>query len=146
MDANMNFKNWTPQMIFDHLVKTSKEGGFPSILHQEESYPYCQYRGENNKKCAFGLFISDDIYDPLMERNAARVLLNPDSFLSGNVVVLKEKGVIDKLKESLPEWSLVEGFWNSIQQKHDTLSYRWNHEEFVSGIKEVFYKFKLEVK
>lgn len=49
----------TAQEYLDLLIKSCEDGTFPS----EDKNGDCAYRGENGKKCAVGLLISDELYD-----------------------------------------------------------------------------------
>ena len=37
----------------------------------------CMYRGPNNTRCAIGLLIPDDIYDPVIEEKGIELLMDP---------------------------------------------------------------------
>lgn len=125
------FVDWTPKMVFDRLVQTSADGLFPSTKNSGSG---CAYRAENGRKCPFGLFIPDELYNKNIEDVPAGMILNNDTM---------------GIKVVLPPWSLVEDFWRRIQLVHDVFVFnnkRWNHEEFVKNLKCVFngYCFKID--
>ncbi len=116
----------TKQEYYDLLVKTSAEGGFPSLRDDRErslnkgSDPSvnCAYRGQNGRKCAFGLLIPDDCYAKTMEgKHAGAVIEN-----------FKLQAVVP---EGLDKSNLLD-----IQSIHDSESgYAcWNHGQFVTRL------------
>lgn len=52
----------TKQEYYDLLIQCSEDGTFPSSYLGE-----CLYRGEGKQKCAVGILIPDDKYDPRIE-------------------------------------------------------------------------------
>lgn len=67
----------TKQEYFGLLVETSRAGGFPSAVPDDESEggAFCLYRGPDGRRCAVGLLIPDDRYTPRMEDLGAGQLL-----------------------------------------------------------------------
>lgn len=57
-EQNLGGSNMTKQEIFDIVWKGILSQGGPSLNHLYG----CAYRGENNRKCAAGLLISDEDY------------------------------------------------------------------------------------
>jgi hypothetical protein len=55
------------QEIFDKVVAHLKQQRRPSIKMPDDGGSGCAYRGDGGTKCAFGIFISDEAYDPNME-------------------------------------------------------------------------------
>jgi hypothetical protein len=60
----------TNQEIFNKVWQHFVVEGNPRSVEPEKRY--CAYRGPNGSKCAFGLFIPDEKYDPEMERKSLR--------------------------------------------------------------------------
>lgn len=54
------------QRVYDHLLAQGRRSSRPDIN--------CAYRGDDNTRCAIGVFISDDVYSPVMERKDVRQL------------------------------------------------------------------------
>jgi len=117
----------TKQEYFNLLEKTSLEGRFPSLYKDFDGSngDRCMYLSEEGNKCAFGLLIPDELYDPSFE---------------GETV---EKLIPNHLPASLiPEGMNLDQVYD-IQNIHDTLALRnksWNHDKFMSRITEVFYR------
>lgn len=57
----------TPQSAFDRVAKHLFEQGRRSVKNSIQ----CLYRGPDKTKCAIGVLIPDDVYDPLMEGDGA---------------------------------------------------------------------------
>lgn len=55
------------QEIFDKVAAHLKQQRRPSIKIPDDGGSGCAYRGDGGTKCAFGIFISDEAYDPNME-------------------------------------------------------------------------------
>lgn len=72
-----------PQEIFDTVVRHLAVQGRRAIARQ--GYGGCAYRGDNGTKCAAGVLIPDEKYDPGME--------------GSNVYA-----VADRYRLALPEW------------------------------------------
>ena len=66
------------QEIFDrtaaHLAK-QKEKSVKLTMRLEGNITVCQYRGERDLKCAFGVFIPDEVYSPDLEGYTCVTLL-----------------------------------------------------------------------
>jgi hypothetical protein len=80
----------TNQEIFDtvalHLIKQGKQ----SI---DAAKGMCLYRGPNGLKCAVGCLIPDEVYDPSMEDECIKALINRYDaldFLEFNTLLLLE--------------------------------------------------------
>jgi len=108
----------TRQDYYNLLVETSRTGGFPSIDRKKAS-PWspsgqCLYRGPDGKKCAAGLLIPDELYNPKMEGAVASTTLTPDL---------------------LPEHMTMYDI-DRIQAIHDnsSVSDEWNHKAFVQKL------------
>jgi len=51
--------DWTKQRMLEHVKREFKG----KSIHQNG----CAYRGLNGAKCAVGMFIPDELYDPMMD-------------------------------------------------------------------------------
>jgi hypothetical protein len=105
---------------YDLLVKTSKDGGFPSYAPLDK---HCKYHSEDGKKCAAGLLISDKVYDPEMEN-------------------IKISSVIEKynLGKIIPKGLSLKQL-QDIQFAHDEIALcneKWDHESFVVVLTNIF--------
>jgi hypothetical protein len=81
------------QEIFDtvatHLLKQGRRAINPDMPE------ICHYRGEHGSKCAVGVLIPDETYDPMMEGRTISALLNDSRFkipnwMAYNPTLLKE--------------------------------------------------------
>lgn len=55
---------WTKKSMIEHIKKEFKG---KSLRNPGKSDKFCAYRGNNNTKCAVGMFIPDDVYTVEME-------------------------------------------------------------------------------
>lgn len=103
----------TRQEYLDLLVKTSREGGFPSV-----GASYCRYRGECGRKCVVGLLIPDEKYCPKME------------FMSASNLLAQFPGSVD-IPEGLSSRDLY-----GVQKQHDNFAFQdaWSHHAFVERL------------
>lgn len=58
------------QEIFDTVLTGLRKQGKASMADGE-----CMYRGDSGMKCAAGMFIPDDVYEPEMEHNSVGLLI-----------------------------------------------------------------------
>lgn len=116
------------QKYLELLIKTSAEGGFPAAKLDNSKFLHfmCYYR-LNDRKCAIGILIPDNVYHKDME--------------CGDVYKLIDR--FPSLKEHFPKDVAPEEFYN-IQQIHDNLAkkcsqqnMKWPHETFVTQIKQI---------
>lgn len=110
----------TKREYFELLVKTSEAGGFPSVAMCVSlcgSKLRCLYRGPDGRKCAVGLLIPDDKFDPAINSDAVY-------------------DVIDRV--DVPE-GMSEGDLNDCQKAHDALAREreWPHDDFVALLREL---------
>jgi hypothetical protein len=71
----------------------------------------CKYRGYGNKKCAIGILISDNLYDPAMEFQSVSYVgsMFPETKFSDHIPLLED-----------------------LQLMHDTLEpYQWKNELYL---------------
>lgn len=108
----------TKKEYYDLLVETSAAGGFPSV---EADSGHCKYRGPNGKKCAVGLLIPDELYDPRMD--------NP----GGASDVLTVATRYPKVAAVFPD-GMTASDLKSVQEVHDSISYGWAHGVFVERL------------
>lgn len=111
----------TPKEVYDRLEEASLNGSFPSVIFDQNSIKgySCRYRGDNNKKCAFGIFITDENYKSEYEGYSASGI------------------IVNNIK--IPRWSSA-NFWDDIQQCHDYEAKNpvWDHASFMNAVKQVF--------
>jgi len=109
---------------FDLLVKTSEEGGFPSV---HGIYSTCKYRNECGRKCAIGILIPDSEYRSELENNGVLELFDYN-LLKGDETWIPTKDGVRLTSEEL----------NSVQLTHDLMSWqfggRWDHFAFVNKL------------
>lgn len=82
----------TAQEIFDKVYRHFVIEGNKKSL---DSAGECAYRGENGAKCAFGLLISDEQYNPKMEGCRAVPLIMEEEELSEFIL---HRHLIDNLQ------------------------------------------------
>ena len=99
------------------LAKACRDGIFPSVIGRG-----CRYRGENGKKCAIGVLIPDEVYQPQFDDMK---LIGPsfsetsmsahelDDYCTRNKLELNVNELVDGLKV---------GDLAQIQHIHDTLA------------------------
>jgi hypothetical protein len=99
----------TEQEIFDKVWRHFIIEGNPRSVN--EYARFCAYRGSKGAKCAFGLFIPDDKYDPAMEERS----LQGDYFDD----LLVELGLLEhkKLLKEL-QFAHDEGYDNLLMRKN----------------------------
>jgi hypothetical protein len=56
---------WTKDRMKEHVMTEFKGKSMICVGSMEET---CVYRGENNTKCAVGMFIPDILYSPMLEK------------------------------------------------------------------------------
>lgn len=90
-----------------------------NILPCYNSDGLCLYRGDNGKKCIFGLLIPDENYTPGMENATAFCLVKSNPGLFNQVD------------------GLTAHDYNDLQMIHDYYSYNpWNKVKFLDEVKE----------
>lgn len=127
----------TKQEYFDLLVKTSREGGFPSVVPTsgETQVGYdCAYRTADGRKCGIGLLIPDTKYVRPME--GARPTADfwaayPDAIRP--VEGFRHAGSLHATNDYI-----------AVQMAHDALAVdyhgnlkAWDHAEFVRRLLEL---------
>jgi hypothetical protein len=74
----------TPQEIFDTVARHLFTQGHRASIQLDDDPESegagfdCRYRGPGGTKCAVGILIPDDAYDPRMEGCSAKGLFDPD--------------------------------------------------------------------
>jgi hypothetical protein len=125
----------TRREYYDLLVRTSLEGGFPSVDLTQigPGNNGCSYRTPDGKRCAVGVLIPDWRYGPGMEGKLAGDLINEFS-----------------LEDIIPDGMDV-GQLHQVQNVHDTLAYevddttnryvprKWDHGRFVADLNELHF-------
>ena len=108
----------TKREYYDLLVKTSLEGGFPSMEGST-----CKYHSRDGKRCVAGLLIPDDISHPMFEGNIIDTLCEYNSQLES--VITSEEIPLTLIKK--------------CQYLHDVVMEEpWNHELFVERLTKIF--------
>jgi hypothetical protein len=114
----------TPQEIFDTVVQHLRKQGSKSLLTEQQCRDLmeppgaCAYRGENGKKCAAGILISDEEYLPEMEGYNFNGLLQE---------VIRGKTAPPSLGQRLsPHWDLI----RALQHIHDRSEIRDWEDDF----------------
>lgn len=104
----------TKQEYYDLLVRTSAEGGFPSMEGGR-----CRYRTDTGRRCAVGLLIPDEMYEPGMETNNAYWL---ERRFPQVQAVFPDEMDADELRR--------------VQTVHDELAQDlgWDHQSFVANL------------
>lgn len=69
------------QEIFDTVVNHLRTQGKKAVKGQGG---ICMYRAPDGSKCAAGVLIPDEIYDPKMEGRDVRALINPYDYVALN--------------------------------------------------------------
>lgn len=113
----------TKQEYFDLLVQSASDGTFPSITIKGDVRDNCRYRADGTanckQRCAVGLLIPDEMYDPTLEGMSAYKLYHH----------LESLPIPDGLK-------LRDLF--RIQQAHDSMALvGWDEEEFLEVISDL---------
>lgn len=75
----------TNQELFDIVWNALNLQGLTSMGSSETGVLLCSYRGSKGRKCAAGHLIEDDEYDPRMEAQTVRQLLNTWNFKNINL-------------------------------------------------------------
>lgn len=141
------FVDWTPKQVYERLVLATNDGTFPSI---EPNHGVCKYR-QGKCRCAFGLFIPDDIYCEEMEQTSVVSMFDKRLWYNHAPKFQQIEDKIDKLKSVLPSWSHA-SFWQSIQGCHDASVnisgdriVEWNKQAFILHIEEVFSRYAFSI-
>lgn len=103
------------QEWLDLLIKTSLEGGFPSL---KGNGSVCMYRGNQGRKCFIGHLIPDGAYQ------------------------LRLEGPLYRVMAMLPEWVPGVALLAEVQWVHDSLASqcalygeKWSHEKMVDELR-----------
>jgi hypothetical protein len=100
----------TPQEIYDTVAKHLFAQGVRSRGKKPGSEDTgCLYRGPEGTKCAVGVLMSDEVYDPEMEGNALALLFDPDATPDGGF--------------ELPVW--MKTHFHLLSALQDTHDYSW---------------------
>jgi hypothetical protein len=97
--------------IVDHFVVQMNPRSIKTGTHS------CMYRGAEGAKCAFGLFIPDEVYDPKMENETVRSLYEK-IVLRDMAEKIWKQSTIDWFRENLADHDLRR-FAASLQSWHD---------------------------
>lgn len=104
----------TLQEIFDtvvaHLHTQGKRSRFTCSFDDIKITVSCAYRGEDGTKCAYGVLIPDDEYNPKMEHKTAGVLHMIDGYVA--------PAIRNQIGDLLSQEHL--NLCNALQIAHDT--------------------------
>lgn len=92
---------WTRESIIKHINETFKGRSITSDPGAE-GYPnqFCAYRGDNETKCAVGMFIPDDLYSDTMEGYTLEALLrNFPKVSEGLPLPMEDMQVLQKIHD-----------------------------------------------
>lgn len=113
-----------PQEIFEFVITHLANQGSQSNF--EYSPLKCAYRGSNNKRCAVGCLLPNDVYQPGMEGRAvenliesSKVFPNFHIWLEKNAWFLENRGLLMKLQffhDSYLPWQSVANFKLSVSE------------------------------
>lgn len=94
----------TDQEIYDIVAKHLLTQKVKSDYCNPHGIRLCKYRGPNNLKCAFGILITDEEYDPDMEGSSAHSIIQSTlTRYRNNIQLISElQSIHDKL--SPYEW------------------------------------------
>jgi hypothetical protein len=98
----------TNQQAFDQVVTHLAQQGRRAMgpAKWDQSAEVCKYRGPDGTKCAAGVLIPDELYDPEMEGDGILVLL----------------GRYERVRETLSD--VRPGLLSALQRAHDS-SFAW---------------------
>lgn len=105
------------QEIFETIVKhLFSQGERSTVLLPNRSEYSCAYRGANGHKCAVGIVIPDDLYDPEMEGLCVDVIISDHKelkFLKPHLAVLSELQLVHDFDKS---WKTSETLRQRIRE------------------------------
>jgi hypothetical protein len=78
------------QEYYDQLMAACDDGTFPSYAPDEGNSNGCWYRSPDGKRCAVGIRIPDELYDPELEGTSYADLPEPGRLATGLEDVLGE--------------------------------------------------------
>ena len=108
------------------LIRTSLEGKFPAV----DETGKCRYRTQDNRACAVGVLISDELYDPSFEGLLIRDLIDPRR--------------LNPLSPSILPDGMTWKELQAIQRAHDSHGIHkgdersWSHDYWVSQLDQIF--------
>lgn len=112
LDINLPSEQEMLDTVYDHFIT---KGNPPSFVLTDNGRTICRYRGPNGTKCAFGIFIPNELYTFEMEGHG------PESIVKMHEISFKH-------------------FCNSLQRCHDDAAIRRD-----SGFKTVMINNLLEL-
>lgn len=95
----------TKQKTFDTVYRGLAKQGFERSINGEET---CVYRGDHHRKCAAGILIPDELYDPAFENGT----INPQPSPATKEASRRVTKVMDALGHDLY-------FVRDLQRLHD---------------------------
>lgn len=129
------------QEIFDtvatHLLKQGRRATNPDIPEM------CVYRGANGTKCAVGVLIPDEAYDPVMEgRTLVGLLSHPEFEIPGwmrnNQMLLKELQDTHDVRTNWRDIATMKAALSEVAKEHsltsdvlEELAFPWESKEAI---------------
>ncbi len=98
------------ELVIDCFDKLFAQGGCSMKAMNGNKELLCAYRGDNGRKCAFGLYIPDELYSPQLECCVLPTM--------HGVVLSPESGI---LREICVEVGLCPNKMEVLQRKHDAI-------------------------
>jgi hypothetical protein len=143
------------QEIFDKVVAHLKQQRRPSIKIPDDIRSACAYRGDGGTKCAFGIFISDEAYDPNMEGCASDeffIALDTGTypFRGKTHPVAKMVDLSDTMRAEMKPLNEHQKLLRALQGAHDKAAWGPMKSEFATmnnfctGLAEVASRHQLE--
>lgn len=119
----------TIQEYHDLLVKSATDGTFPSYRVRSDGDIDCLYRGEEGRRCAVGVLIPDELYDPSYESTGAWSLPDPllETILPDGMTA-SDLELIQEAHDNCVSW--WNGFGKSVLQS-------WDPDDFIARIDEL---------
>ena len=100
----------TKQEYYDLLVKSANDGTFPCINPRHMT---CTYRGPDNKKCAVGILISDELYNPDWDRGLMPVNELPDDIITK--IMPDGMNIIDLRNVQITHDKFLNRNWSAVE-------------------------------
>jgi hypothetical protein len=106
----------TPQEIYDTVAKHLFAQGKRSGSKRADGGFQCKYRGPDGTKCAVGVLMPDEFYDPVMEGSSICGLFDPDATAEGGFPLPAWMKQNLKLLISLQDAHDYSWYWHNAAQ------------------------------
>lgn len=130
----------TKQDMYDRLYEAAYDGTFPSLMPHPtnpEKGLICAYRGDGGARCAAGLFLKDEAYEPSMETKTVGTLINyyrgVESFDLPAEVAPYELSPIQRIHDGLA----ITARWDKELECEVLEKNEWNPDRFVERINDL---------